>query len=752
MAVPAGPTEQRYTGNGVSTIYTVPFLVLQASDLAVYVGGVKLTAGYTQAGVGNPTSIVTFSVAPVVGAQIILALEVPFERVNDYQENGDFLATTVNRDFDRIWQALKQLMRLSGRALVLGQFDTDGQGWYRAKNNGIRDLRNPVLDQDAATKIWTEQTVGQLIGAIQGPINNAANVLYLFPNGTPHVVQDLAGAIGASGIGYELAAGFRRDLLKHTLDFVSALDFPFDGTVAGDTAAMNALMASPHLNIKFPARVYYSGFQNETNNRTFYFEDGAIIDGTAHLAIGKGPGLGTGATITPCKNVTVLGNLTATVRVGTIYAERVSVDKWSITEVSAAYPNQVANGGSSGVHIYFGCKDFDIGEVDVRSGTKDFYGLGIDVGGTVDGPHRPTNIRIGKYRCFTTGQQAALATAETVGVTIDEMYVESAGGIGVNVASLRDERMTIRKIFLDGQYANAGTDGIYLRESRGHTIGEVIVQSSTQIGFRVDNAASRNITVERIRLINNTLEGARLESPVKIGLMDTTANLGVGLNIPAGGARTRIDTLVASNNAGTQVGVTAADVRIDDIQVIGPAGLTQFGLVLNAGALRFKNNRIEASGCSQGIRVLSAGPTNFDALYIHDNNIGVATTGIDNQLVTYGRADFVNNTTDFNNPIAAGFREQRYGEDVRGDVSVTVNPSDSHTDQVFNTTLTANRTVTLGTTGARLGSEFKITRTAAAGGAFNVIVGASLKNLSAGTWCIVRYTTTGWQLRASGSL
>lgn len=538
------------------------------------------------------------------------------------------------------------------------------------------------------------------------------------------------------------------DALKR--DFVSALTFPFDGTVAGDTAAMNALMASSHTKIWFPARVYYSGFQNEMSGRTFYFEEGSIIDGTAHLAIGKGPDLaGTGSTIIPCKNVLVLGCLTATVRIGTIYAENVFANKFAITEVNGAYPNQSANGGTSGVHIYFGCKNFNIGEIDVRSGTKDLYGLGIDVSATVDAAHRPTNIRIGRYLCSVTGQQAALATAETVGVTIDEMYVSSCGGIGACLGSLRDERFTIRKLFLDCQYAAANTDGVYLRESRGHTFGEVLVQSSKQIGFRTDAAATRLITVQRLRSVSATLEGARLESPVLADVVDTQNN-GIGLNIPTGGKGVRINTLISANNAGAQLAVNATDVEITDIRITGPAGNTQFGAQLSAGAVRFKNSRLEASQCSQGIRVLSAGPNYLDSIYLHDNAIGLSGSGTPDLSV--GKIDYSNNTTDSNILIAVGFRESRSGEDIRGDVSLTVSPADSKRDQIFATPLTAARTVTLGTAGAKIGSELHFVRTGAATGAFTLAIG-TLKNLTAaGQWCTLRYSALGWRLVAAGSL
>ncbi|MDH0639101.1 hypothetical protein N5D52_19375 [Pseudomonas sp. GD03860] len=206
MAVPAGPTSKRHTGNGVTTIFTVPFLVIQASDLAVFVDGVRLTSGYAQTGVGNPTSTVTFSVAPVLNTSILLQLDVPFERLNDYQENGDFLASTLNRDFDRIWQALKQLLRWSGRSLRLDENDIDGQGWYRAKGNGIRDLRNPVEDQDATPKRWVEQYVGEVLQTGTGPLNLASNVLYIDPKGVTRTVQDMSStvnsALGAGIIGW----------------------------------------------------------------------------------------------------------------------------------------------------------------------------------------------------------------------------------------------------------------------------------------------------------------------------------------------------------------------------------------------------------------------------------------------------------------------------------------------------------------------------------------------------------------------
>ncbi|QXI40444.1 phage tail fiber domain-containing protein [Pseudomonas xantholysinigenes] len=174
MAVPAGPTEKSYEGNGVATVFTVPFLVIQATDLAVYVDGTRLTSGYTLSGVGNPSSTVTFSSAPAPLAQIIFQLDVPFERLNDYQENGDFQAETVNRDYDRIWQALKQLLRYFGRALTLAPFDIDGTGRFLARGNRIVNLADPVDQQDAVTRKW----VGDYLDQVSGNVNTTVGITY----------------------------------------------------------------------------------------------------------------------------------------------------------------------------------------------------------------------------------------------------------------------------------------------------------------------------------------------------------------------------------------------------------------------------------------------------------------------------------------------------------------------------------------------------------------------------------------------
>lgn len=154
MTVPLQPTFKSYTGNGVTTAYPIGFLCLQEGDLAVYVGGLKLTLGdYTITELTADTGgTVTFNVAPGSGVPVFFNLEVVPQRLIDYKRAGDFFANTVNLDFDRIWLAIQQAFGYSGRTLQLGLGDVDGSGSYRGKGNRIQDLGDPLEDQDAVNR------------------------------------------------------------------------------------------------------------------------------------------------------------------------------------------------------------------------------------------------------------------------------------------------------------------------------------------------------------------------------------------------------------------------------------------------------------------------------------------------------------------------------------------------------------------------------------------------------------------------
>lgn len=116
-------------------------------------------------------------------------------------------------------------------------------------------------------------------------------------------------------------------------------------------------------------------------------------------------------------------------------------------------------------------------------------------------------------------------------------------------------------------------------------------------------------------------------------------------------------------------------------------------------------------------------------------------SGFTNAIATSGSVQFVKDVA-----------ETFMGTTAPGNNSITLTAGVSAQTAIFSAVLTANRTVTLSTTNAQNGDWFRIVRTAAATGAFNIDVGG-LKTLSAAsTWCEVTYNGSAWVLTANGAL
>ncbi|GKM32552.1 hypothetical protein NUBL21996_41580 [Klebsiella pneumoniae] len=149
MSVPNQIPYNIYTANGQTTVFTYKFYIISASDLEVSINGSVVTSGYTVSGVGNKDGgDITFLTPPANGAVVMLERVVPTFRLTDYQDNGDLLADTVNKDFDRIWMAIQRAFIDLGLALTRPLFG----GPFNAKGYRIANLADPVDQQDAATK------------------------------------------------------------------------------------------------------------------------------------------------------------------------------------------------------------------------------------------------------------------------------------------------------------------------------------------------------------------------------------------------------------------------------------------------------------------------------------------------------------------------------------------------------------------------------------------------------------------------
>lgn len=149
MSVPNQTPYNIYTANGLTTVFAYEFYLISAGDIQVTINGAVITGGYSVGGVGNVGGgDITFLTPPANGAMVMLERNIPTYRLTDYQDNGDLLADTVNKDFDRLWMAIQRAFIYLGLALtrpLLG-------GPFNAKGYRIENLADPISDYDAANK------------------------------------------------------------------------------------------------------------------------------------------------------------------------------------------------------------------------------------------------------------------------------------------------------------------------------------------------------------------------------------------------------------------------------------------------------------------------------------------------------------------------------------------------------------------------------------------------------------------------
>lgn len=128
MTVPVQNPFTSSVANGLTTVFPYNFMIADDADIKVVVDGVVQTSGYIVTGAGNPAGgDVIFSSAPTNGLTVLRYLDPILWRETDYQQFGDFLADTVNLDFDRLWLALQSIVAISDRSIKLPIDTVDSQ-------------------------------------------------------------------------------------------------------------------------------------------------------------------------------------------------------------------------------------------------------------------------------------------------------------------------------------------------------------------------------------------------------------------------------------------------------------------------------------------------------------------------------------------------------------------------------------------------------------------------------------------------
>ena len=161
MTVSTEVNHNEYTGNGVTTTFPYAFRIFQASDLLVITSDTNATlrtltldTDYTVSGVGSYSGGTVILSAPLGnGCSISIERDLPVIQETDLRNQGKFFAEVHEDALDKLTMLIQQVW--SGFSLALRKPSTISI-YYDALTNKIRNLGDPVLAQDAATKNYTD--------------------------------------------------------------------------------------------------------------------------------------------------------------------------------------------------------------------------------------------------------------------------------------------------------------------------------------------------------------------------------------------------------------------------------------------------------------------------------------------------------------------------------------------------------------------------------------------------------------------
>lgn len=127
MTVTTQTNRASYDGNGVTTAFTIPFRILEATHVKVITRvvatGVETekvySADYTVSGADNPTATLNMNAAPATGTKVIVLRSVPATQEKDYVEGDAFPAESHEKGLDKLTMLLQQISEIIGRAIIV---------------------------------------------------------------------------------------------------------------------------------------------------------------------------------------------------------------------------------------------------------------------------------------------------------------------------------------------------------------------------------------------------------------------------------------------------------------------------------------------------------------------------------------------------------------------------------------------------------------------------------------------------------
>jgi hypothetical protein len=137
----------RYTGNGVTTTYAIPFSYRSTADLTATVAGSNVTA-YTLDAAGTN---LTFNVAPANGAAIeIRRTTSQNTKLVDYVSGSVLTENDLDTDSDQAFYMSQEAIDKAGDVISLDNADFN----WDVQNKRLKNVAAPVADTDAVNKAF----------------------------------------------------------------------------------------------------------------------------------------------------------------------------------------------------------------------------------------------------------------------------------------------------------------------------------------------------------------------------------------------------------------------------------------------------------------------------------------------------------------------------------------------------------------------------------------------------------------------
>ncbi|HEY2848346.1 MAG TPA: glycosyl hydrolase family 28-related protein [Gemmatimonadaceae bacterium] len=164
-----------YVGNGSTTAFTVPFKFLVNADLVVTVAGVTKALGsdYSVKGAGAATGTVTFTVAPLASAPVVITRAVPLTQTTSLRQSRAFDPATLENGLDRRAMAEQQIANTHAvdkttqatKDAAQDATDSSIQATDTSQNAQIVGITNSIAGFSSASHGVTDTSSVQALGS-----------------------------------------------------------------------------------------------------------------------------------------------------------------------------------------------------------------------------------------------------------------------------------------------------------------------------------------------------------------------------------------------------------------------------------------------------------------------------------------------------------------------------------------------------------------------------------------------------------